>query len=540
MLAGRYRLQREIGSGAMGTVWQAVDERLGRQVAVKELLLQPGLDATAAAQARERAQREGRIAARLHHPNAVTVHDVVEHDGLPVLVMEYFPARSLADVLATDGPLAPRAAAAIGAQVAAALAAAHDAGIVHRDVKPANVLLGGDGTAKLVDFGIAHAGGDVTVTQTGVVAGTPAYLAPEVARGRPSSPASDVFSLGSLLFAAVEGTPPFGESEENTLGVLYQVAAGEVAPARRAGPLTPVLEGVLVPDPAARPSAVVVRDQLRAVADGRTPMLAPAPEELTQPLRAVAAVAVNTPRGGTRLDLRPFDTPSSSNPVGAPAPPPPTTPPPRRSRHTGLFAVGGGLAVVAAGITIAIASSGGETTTAEPTPGPSTTVSSPRPLADAELLGVVGDYYGHLPGDPQAAYALHGPTLRAQGESEFAGKWAEVRSVTVVSPPRVNGTDTVHVGIRLVLRSGATVTEYHQHGIGRHDGAVVITSDTVLHSETVTPPPPDDRRGEDDRKDEEKEREKERKEREKEREEEKKEREKEREEEKKRREKDDD
>ncbi|WP_043536284.1 serine/threonine-protein kinase [Saccharomonospora cyanea] len=528
VLAGRYRLQREIGSGAMGTVWQAVDERLGRQVAVKELLLQPGLDATAAAQARERAQREGRIAARLHHPNAVTVHDVVEHDGLPVLVMEYFPARSLADVLATDGPLSPRAAAAIGAQVAAALAAAHDAGIVHRDVKPANVLLGGDGTAKLVDFGIAHAGGDVTVTQTGVVAGTPAYLAPEVARGRPSSPASDVFSLGSLLFAAVEGIPPFGESEENTLGVLYQVAAGEVAPARRAGPLTPVLEGVLVPDPAARPSAAVVRDQLKAVAEGRTPVLAPAPEELTQPLRAVA---VNTPRGGTRLDLHPFDTPSSPNPAGAPAPPPP--PPPRRSRRTGLFAVGGGLAVVAAGITIAIASGGGETTTAEPTPGPSTTASSLRPLSAAELLDVVGDYYGHLPGDPQAAYALHGPTLRAQGESEFAGKWAEVRSVTVVSPPRVNGTDTVHVGIRLVLRSGATVTEYHQHGIGRHDGAVVITSDTVLHSETAAPPPQDDRRGEDDRKEE-------KKEREKEREEEKKQREKEREEEKKRREKDDD
>ncbi len=513
----------------MGTVWQAVDERLGRQVAVKELLLQPGLDPAAAAQARERAQREGRIAARLHHPNAVTVHDVVEHAGLPVLVMEYFPARSLADVLGTNGPLSPRDAAAIGAQVAAALAAAHDAGIVHRDVKPANVLLGGDGTAKLVDFGIAHAGGDVTVTQTGVVAGTPAYLAPEVARGRPATPASDVFSLGSLLFAAVEGTPPFGESEENTLGVLYRVAGGNPAPARRAGPLTPVLQRILVADPAARPSAAVVRDQLRAVAEGRVPAPAPAPapEELTQPLRAVPAHA---PRSGTRLDLHPFDTPPPPPaPVAAPV-----ASPPRSRRKALLVAAGGGLAVVATGITIAVASSGGETTAATPAPGPTTTVSSPQPLSSAELVGVVGDYYGHLPQDPHAAYALLGPVLRAQGEQQFAETWEKVTKVTVISPPRVNGTDTVHVGVQLALRSGATVTEYHQHGLGRHEGAVVILTDTVLHAETTTPPPPpDDKKdhkgpkGPKEREKEKKEHEKEKKKREKEKEKERKKHEKE-------------
>ncbi|WP_037294866.1 serine/threonine-protein kinase [Saccharomonospora azurea] len=525
LLAGRYRVQRRVGSGAMGTVWQAVDERLGRQVAVKELLLQPGLDAAAAAQARERAHREGRIAARLHHPHAVTVHDVVEHGGLPVLVMEYFPARSLADVLAMDGPLTPRAAADIGAQVAAALAAAHDAGIVHRDIKPANVLLGGDGTAKLADFGIAHAGGDVTVTQTGVVAGTPAYLAPEVARGRPASPASDVFSLGSLLFASVEGVPPFGDSEENTFGVLYRVAGGEPARAHRAGPLTPVLDRLLVDDPTGRPSAAAARDLLRAVADGRTPVLPPAPEELTQPLRAVGPAPQG---GGTRLDLNPFH----GTPGTAPSPTAVAPSPPRRSRRTALLAVGGGVAAVATVVTIAVASSGSGST-ATPTPVVPTT-SAPQPPSSAEMLRVVGDHYGHLPHDPHAAFALLGPGLRAQGEQGFAETWSRVRSLTVVSPPRLNGADTVHVGLRLTMRSGATVTEYHQLGVGRDGDAVVIHDDTLLHSETAAPPPPppDDRRGDGDddkrekdrEKHEEKERKKEAKEREKERKKEEKER----------------
>ncbi|WP_024875709.1 serine/threonine-protein kinase [Saccharomonospora piscinae] len=474
VLAGRYRLRREVGSGAMGTVWQAVDERLGRQVAVKRLLLPPGSDATGAAQARERARREGRIAARLHHPHAVTVHDVVEHDGLPVLVMEYFPSRSLADLLATEGPLAPPAAATLGAQVASALAAAHDAGIVHRDVKPANVLIGADGTAKLVDFGIAHAGGDVTVTQTGVVAGTPAYLAPEVARGGPPTPASDVFSLGSLLFALVEGTPPFGSehptAEENALGVLHRVAAGTVPQARRAGPLAPVLSRVLVADPAGRPGASTVRDALRAVARGQAPSLEPAPEEMTQPLPAVGAGA---PRGGTRLDLA-----AAPGPEGRP----------RRSRRGVLLAAGGGLAVVAtAAVAVALVSDG-DTRRADAVPPPAPATSSTA-LGAAKLTGVVEDYYGHLPGDTGAAYALLGPALRAQGERGFADDWGGVRSVNVISPARVTGQDTVHVGIRLTRRSGATVTRFHQHGVGRHDGEVVIVSDTVLHAETQEPPP---------------------------------------------------
>jgi eukaryotic-like serine/threonine-protein kinase len=202
-VAGRYRLNHPVGDGGMGVVWRAVDERLDRVVAVKQLRLPPGLDPGRAAQAQQRILREARIAARLQHPNAVAVYDVTDDASAPVLVMEYLPSRSLADVLDERGALPPHKVAAIGACAAAALAAAHAAGIVHRDVKPGNILLADDGTAKITDFGISHATGDVTVTSTGLL-GTPAFLAPEVARGEAPSPASDVFSLGSSLFAAVE------------------------------------------------------------------------------------------------------------------------------------------------------------------------------------------------------------------------------------------------------------------------------------------------------------------------------------------------
>src|SRR5919198_210300 len=173
--------------------------------------------------------REGRIAARLQHQHAISVYDVAEDEGQPVLVMEYLPSTSLAAMMSEHGPLPPREVARVGAQVASALGAAHAAGVVHRDIKPGNILLGDDGTVKITDFGISRATDDVTVTKTGLIAGTPAYLAPEVAVGRDPAPPSDVFSLGSTLYAAVEGEPPFGLSE-NTLGLLHRVAAGRIVP----------------------------------------------------------------------------------------------------------------------------------------------------------------------------------------------------------------------------------------------------------------------------------------------------------------------
>ncbi|HEU5471575.1 MAG TPA: serine/threonine-protein kinase [Actinophytocola sp.] len=284
VVAGRYRLISRIGTGAMGVVWRAHDERLGRTVAVKKLLLSPGLPEDEAHEAVERCLREGRIAAKLHHPNAIAVYDVVDEDGAPCLIMEYLPSRSLAMVLSETGPLDPREVARIGASSAAALVAAHAAGIVHRDVKPGNILLGDDGSVKITDFGISRASDDVTVTKTGMIAGTPAYLAPEMAIGRDPTPASDIFSLGSTLYAAVEGEPPFGLSD-NTLGLLHRVAAGKINPPMVAGPLTDVLVAMLATDPLGRPNTAQTRDLLAAVGRGEEPIFSSLPRLPVMPMR---------------------------------------------------------------------------------------------------------------------------------------------------------------------------------------------------------------------------------------------------------------
>ncbi|MEU4445522.1 protein kinase [Actinosynnema sp. NPDC050801] len=263
VIAGRYRLVELVGRGAAGVVWRARDERLGRAVAVK--LLGAGGSPVAV----ERMVREGRVAARLRHPHAVTVHDVVEHDGKPCLVMEYLPSRTLAELVDERGPLPEELVAGVGWQVASALAAAHAAGIVHRDVSTFNVLLAEDGTAKIADFGIARAIGENTVTDARVVVGTPAFLAPEVASGQDAVFASDVYSLGATLYAALEGHPPFGTTD-NPYALLRRVADGEVQPLRFPGPLGDVLERVLQRDPAQRPTMAETHALLGAVVEGRS------------------------------------------------------------------------------------------------------------------------------------------------------------------------------------------------------------------------------------------------------------------------------
>ncbi|GAB3579248.1 serine/threonine-protein kinase [Amycolatopsis endophytica] len=283
LVAGRYRIERRIGSGAMGAVWQAHDDVLGRTVAIKQLLLQPGLDHNEAEDAKQRTMREGRIAARLHHPNAITVFDVVTDDnGHPCLVMEYLASTSLAEMLRDRKTLPPREVARIGAQIAAALKEAHAVGIVHRDIKPGNILLADNGVVKITDFGISRAKDDVTVTKTGMIAGTPAYLAPEVAIGGDPGPEADVFSLGSTLYAACEGQPPFGLSE-NTLSLLHAVAAGQINPPRQSGPLASVLAVLLHPEVQHRPTAEEAEELLAAVARGETPLGGPADETQFSP-----------------------------------------------------------------------------------------------------------------------------------------------------------------------------------------------------------------------------------------------------------------
>ncbi|RKT57670.1 serine/threonine-protein kinase [Saccharothrix australiensis] len=261
-IGDRYRLVERVGNGAMGVVWRAHDPVLDREVAVKQLRW-PDLTPAAAEVAAARAMREARNAARLHHPHAVAVFDVVVEDDRPWLVMEYVPARSLAALLAEHGPLDAPEAARICGYVAEALAAAHAAGIAHRDVKPSNVLIGHDGAVKLTDFGISRAVDDGTLTDSGMITGTPAYLAPEVARGGAPDPASDVFSLGATLYAATEGSSPYGASD-NSLGLLYKAANGEIAPPARDTALAPVLTRLLSIDPAERPTAAEVVDLLAA------------------------------------------------------------------------------------------------------------------------------------------------------------------------------------------------------------------------------------------------------------------------------------
>src|SRR5215213_8153016 len=262
LIGDRYRLQHVVGSGGMGVVWQAWDERLERRVALKQLARQSGVSAREAELANKRAMREARITARLSHPHAVPVFDVVEQEGQLWLIMQFIPSITLAAVLEEAGPLEPGEAAQVGAEVASALTAAHAVGIVHRDVKPRNILIAEDGKALISDFGIAHALGDATLTTRGMIHGTPAYLAPEVARGGEADFASDVFSLGATLYSAMEGTPPFG-TDDNSMALLHRVASGQFPPPQHSGVVTPVILEMLSTDPEARPSMRTVADRLR-------------------------------------------------------------------------------------------------------------------------------------------------------------------------------------------------------------------------------------------------------------------------------------
>jgi serine/threonine protein kinase len=264
-VGGRYTLIERIGSGAIGVVWRARDEVLAREVAVKELITGD----------HQRAMREARNAARLHHQHAIAVFDVVgSDDEEPWIVMEYLPSYSLSALIAERGPLQPAQAASIGAKVASALAAAHAAGLVHRDIKPGNVLIGHDGTVKISDFGISKASGDGTMTDTGMISGTPAYLAPEVARGEQPDEASDVFSLGATIYTAIEGESVFGPSD-NSFGLIYRAASGQLRDPKNAGELTPLLMRLLSQDPKDRPTAQEAADLLGAEPQPSQPLEIP-------------------------------------------------------------------------------------------------------------------------------------------------------------------------------------------------------------------------------------------------------------------------
>ncbi|MFG3658182.1 serine/threonine-protein kinase [Streptomyces sp. NPDC047706] len=270
VIAGRYRLQATVGRGGMGVVWRATDQLLGREVAVKELVTDDSPSAARARSSRDRTLREARALAQLRHPHISVVHDVVEHDERLYIVMELIDGGSLADRLATDGPVDAREAARIGVALLGALRAAHEAGVLHRDLKPANVLIeSGTGRVVLTDFGVAQVEGATTLTESGTFVGSPEYTAPERMSGSGTGPACDLWSLGVLLCTSVSGESLF--HRDSLGGLLHAVVAAPIRPPEQAGPLLPVVRGLLERDPERRLDAAQAERMLRDFLEtGRT------------------------------------------------------------------------------------------------------------------------------------------------------------------------------------------------------------------------------------------------------------------------------
>ncbi len=304
-IGGRYLLSAHLGSGAMGTVWSGYDEVLQRRVAVKELKVPPGVPSQEALDLRERIMREARALGGLSHPNVITVFDVVDNDGDPMVVLELVPSRNLATMIGEQGSLTIQQAAVVGFATAGGLRAAHRAGITHRDVKPGNVLVADDGRVKLTDFGIARNAADAPMTSIGLVLGSPAYIAPEVAAGQAVTPAADLWGLGATLFAAVEGRPPY-DVHGDPVSTITEVVDGEVPRPRGSGPVVDVIVALMVKDPDARMPLEEVRQRLRPLIDD--------PDDPLYPGSPDAPTMASAVQKGVRSALRP--------PAQAPAPAP--------------------------------------------------------------------------------------------------------------------------------------------------------------------------------------------------------------------------
>ncbi|MGW6982189.1 serine/threonine-protein kinase [Streptomyces sp. NPDC054932] len=345
LIAGRYRLLSRLGEGGMGTVWRARDETLHREVAVKEVRAPAHLRADDIARMYSRLEREAWAAARIPDRNVVTVHDVVMEDDRPWIVMELIRGQSLADLLRAEGPLTPRHAARIGAEVLSALRAAHAVGVEHRDVKPANVLLAEDGRVVLSDFGIAMVEGSTQLTMPGELVGSPEYLPPERALGCPSGPEADLWSLGVLLYAAVEGVTPF--RQDTALSTLRAVVDEEPPVPTRAEPLAPVIAGLLRKEPAERTPAAEAAAALRDIAhepDATTAaarvLQAPAEPEAA----ATATAALPTPK---TPDTTPEPAPPAHPTAAEPAAP-------SRKRRAAAFAAAACVLIAAGAVGYAL------------------------------------------------------------------------------------------------------------------------------------------------------------------------------------------
>ena len=505
VIAGRYEVVRPIGSGGMGTVWLCRDTVLGREVAVKRIGALPGEPAAAA-----RAMREARIAASLNDPHAVGVYDVVDESEAHWLVMEYVEGQSLAEKIRDLGALPPMRVAAIGSAVAGALARAHERGIVHRDIKPGNILIDNAGTPKISDFGIARAQADDQLTQTGFMTGTPGYLSPELARGGNPTAASDVWALGATLYYAVEGQPPY-ESQANPLATLQAIASGQARPLQQAGPLGGAIAAMMEQDPARRWDMATAKERLDRIARGDQTLALPAGA-------ALAGAAV------TEVIPEPVE---STQRLESPAPLLPPVDPPYRDdvrdpaeddRRGGggwiaalvvllLLAALAAAYVLTDGFGTETPTPGGTTTvtstqTSTQTPTPSTTTSSTSPSSttttpprtttttttqargdDASLRRFIEDYYKDVTKENQRDDTFARLTPRMQqasgGREGYESFWSGIESVEVGEVDADAEEGTVRATLTFKPRDGDTSRERHTLTVVPDGEGWLIDSDRV-------------------------------------------------------------
>ena len=519
-IAGRYRVVRSVGRGGMGTVWLCTDEVLHRQVAVKQIGSLPGESPGDTA----RAMREARLAAALNHRNAVSIYDVVEHDGMTWLVMEYVPSQTLSQLLAAEGRLPPERVARLGAQVAAALTSAHALGIIHRDIKPGNILVGEGDVAKISDFGIARGHQDAQLTQTGMVTGTPAFFSPELARGEDPTFASDVWAFGVTLYTATEGAPPYAP-QSNPLAILSAITRGPLPPPTHAGPLTQVLDAALNPDASRRATMAETLASLREI-ERHTASATSSGSAVP----GVIGVAEAPERPDQTSIIESPAEPAYEKPVTVPAVAVADTrsdrwvveePPPPRGRSTlnrlamallALLVLAGTGALLwntldlgagdgteptsasssdTAGDNAGAASSQDDT---DPGTGQSDTSDEPADTPDAEdptteptepspataPAAFTRSYYRTVSEDLDAGWDLIAPSMQQSvGRDSYDSFWESVESVNVSNIEAVDD-ETVTYTITYTLVDGSQSVENKQLTLRSNGGSYLITSDTAV------------------------------------------------------------
>ena len=476
-------------------MWLCRDDRLQRDVAVKQIGALP--DETAPDLAR--AMREARSSAALNHPHVVSIYDVVEEQGHIWLVMEYVASRTLAQVIAEDGPLAPEVAAAIGVQVAEALAATHAAGTIHRDVKPGNILVTPDGRAKISDFGIARAHDHDQLTRSGLVIGTPTYFSPELARGEKPTPAGDVWALGASLFAAVEGHPPY-EDQPNALALLATIATTRPPAPRQAGFLTEPIERMLDPDPVSRWSMADAAHVLQRLHQRHPPPLLREPTTELSRSSAAAPIARAGEDGAGPTPLEQDDPSPRHGPgallatalgallllaavvgylllEGGPArnTPTPTAGHTPRSAHHKAHA---GRSPSSQPTTSAPSTGASSTGATSSPPSPSST---PQGVAAGSARAFVERYYAALPSDTRTGWAALSSGFQDEigGYDRYAGFWSTISRVSVTGAEPA-GKDAVDVSLTYTRTDGSVSSEVRRIYLERGGSGMLISGDDVV------------------------------------------------------------